>query len=189
MIVLRLLGLDQAVTVAVNGMAGRTAVADALMSALSHGGPYVLVAAVAVRWWWTSDAEKFHERYLAILCTASVAFGLFLNQLILLGVHRVRPYDAGVTHLMIERSGDYSFPSDHATVGFAIAFALLGVGAKRGWGFMAVAALVSLSRVYVGTHYVSDILGGLLSGLSAAIICSRLIAPHSKLVRILVRIL
>ncbi len=184
-----LLQLDRAATAAVNAMAGSNAVVDASMSALSHWGPYVLVAAVTVRWWWTSEAQKRHERYLAIVCAASVAFGLFLNQLVLLGIHRVRPYDAGITRLMIERSGDYSFPSDHATVGFAIAFALLGLGAKRGWGFMAVAALVSVSRVYVGTHYVSDILGGALSGLSAAVICTRLLDPRSRLVRMLARIL
>jgi len=41
-------------------------------------------------------------------------------------VDRVRPYDAGVTRLLIERSQDPSFPSDHATIVFAVAFARAG---------------------------------------------------------------
>jgi undecaprenyl-diphosphatase len=48
----------------------------------------------------------------------SFLLGLAINQLILLFIHRVRPYDAGVTNLLIARSGDFSFPSDHATASF-----------------------------------------------------------------------
>jgi len=49
--------------------------------------------------------------------TASFSFllGLALNQLILLFVHRIRPYDGGVTNFLIDRSADFSFPSHHAT--------------------------------------------------------------------------
>jgi len=89
----------------------------------------------------------------------------------LLFIHRVRPYDSGVTNLMIARSGDFSFPSDHATATFAIAAALLlhGMG-RRGLGFLIAALLVTFSRVYVGTHYASDVLGGALTGIVAAVV-------------------
>ena len=39
--------------------------------------------------------------------------GLALNQVILVFVHRARPYDDGVTNLLIARSADFSFPSFH----------------------------------------------------------------------------
>jgi undecaprenyl-diphosphatase len=103
-----------------------------------------------------------------------------MNQGILLLVHRIRPYDAGVTHLLIARSADPSFPSDHATLAFAVVFALLGAGARRAWGFLVAAVVLACSRVYVGTHYASDILGGALTGLIAAIICLALVKQDSR---------
>src|SRR3546814_11007049 len=78
-----------------------------------------------------------------------------LNQLILLLVNRVRPYDVGVSHLLIGPSADPSFPSDHATATIAIAAAFF---VHRAWrpaaGYFAAALLIMLSRVYIGTHYV-----------------------------------
>jgi undecaprenyl-diphosphatase len=81
----------------------------------------------------------------------------------------MRPYDSGITHLLIGPSSDYSFPSDHATATFAIAGAFLLHG-KRGCGiaFLIAALLVAFSRVYVGTHYASDVFGGAVTGIIAA---------------------
>ena len=74
------------------------------------------------------------------------------------------------SHLLIERSADYSFPSDHATAAFAIAAAfLLHAMPRRGTAYLAMAGLVMVSRVFVGTHYAGDVLGGALTGLLAAL--------------------
>jgi undecaprenyl-diphosphatase len=100
-----------------------------------------------------------------------VPSGLGYNQLVLLFVQRVRPYNAQITHLIIDRSADFSFPSDHATASFAIAAAFLLQGLpKRGFVFLAAAVLLAVSRVYIGTHYVGDLLGGALTGTVAAFV-------------------
>ena len=66
----------------------------------------------------------------------------------------------GITHLLIGPSGDFSFPSDHATATFAIAAAFLFHGMRRrGLGILSAALLMSIAPVYVGTHYASDVLG------------------------------
>jgi undecaprenyl-diphosphatase len=85
---------------------------------------------------------------------------------------RPRPYIAhpGDAHLFIGRSGDPSFPSDHATAAFAIAVALLLRHRKAGLLALAMAVVVSLSRVAVGTHYPSDVLGGAAVGTLAALL-------------------
>jgi undecaprenyl-diphosphatase len=90
--------------------------------------------------------------------------GLALNQAILLFVQRVRPYDEGITRLLIPPSSDPSFPSDHATAAFAIAAVFLLHRFRGGAALLLAAVVISVSRIYIGTHYVSDVVGGALTG-------------------------
>ena len=63
-----------------------------------------------------------------------------------------------------------SFPSGHATTAFAAAVALgLLVPAARWWA-LALAALISWSRVELGVHYWSDVVGGALIGTLVAVL-------------------
>jgi undecaprenyl-diphosphatase len=161
--------VDAAVTRAINGLAERGAVVDFLMIWISAIGVPLLVLAVAGQWW--RGADRSRTRHVLVAAGLSFLLGLGLNQLILLFAHRIRPYDGGITRLLIARSADFSFPSDHATAAFAIAAAFLLHGMRRaGLGFLGAAALVSFSRVYLGTHYAGDILGGALTGIVAAVI-------------------
>jgi undecaprenyl-diphosphatase len=163
-----LYAFDVALTHAVNGIAGMSAMLDVAMVWISAGGVPVLVLAVAGQWWRRADRRQVRH----VLVSSGFAFllGLALNQLILLLVQRVRPYDAGVTQLLIDRSADPSFPSDHATATAAIAamFLLCRMPYLRVW-FLLAAALVIVSRVYIGTHYVGDVLGGAVTGIVAAL--------------------
>jgi undecaprenyl-diphosphatase len=158
--------IDAAVTQWINAWAGKNSVLDSIMIWVSAVGVPVMVLAVAGQWWLQKD--KQHRRHVLLAAGFSFLLGLALNQLILLLVHRVRPYDGGVTHLLIAKSADFSFPSDHATATFAIAAAFLLHGMRRGFGFLVAALIVRFSRVYIGTHYVSDVLGGALTGMAAA---------------------
>ena len=157
--------IDAGLTNWINGLSGHERYADALMRWVSSVGVPVMVFAVACQWW--SQVNRRHTRHVLLAAGFSFMLGLVLNQLILLFVHRVRPYDAGVTSLLIAPSGDPSFPSDHATAAFAIAVALMAYRFRGAKVYLFAAALISFSRIYVGSHFVSDTIGGALTGMIA----------------------
>lgn len=58
----------------------------------------------------------------------------------------------------------YSFPSGHASVVVAVSFILAKSRKKYASVFYAVSFLTAFSRIYLGKHYPSDILAGVLIG-------------------------
>jgi undecaprenyl-diphosphatase len=162
-------GLDQSITRAINHLAGLNAVVDHAVLAITAFGVPLMVVAVALQWWPRTDRPRV--RHATVAAGLSFVIGLGFNQLVLLAVQRPRPYLDGLTHLIIAPSVDGSFPSDHATAAAAIAATFLLHGMKgRGLMYCAAALLICLSRVYVGTHYFSDVLAGALIGAGAAVV-------------------
>jgi undecaprenyl-diphosphatase len=95
-------------------------------------------------------------------------------------VNRLRPcFALNNVRLLIDQSRSFSFPSSHAANNAAMA-TLFSVQYKRYTIiFISIALLVSYSRIYVGVHYPSDVLGGIFIG----ILCSAMILLLEKVVR------
>ncbi|WP_336368020.1 phosphatase PAP2 family protein [Marinobacter sp. C2H3] len=162
--------LDQRFTLVINQLNGQIHLIDQLMILASTAGVPLMVFAVAAQWWGRRDARAVH-RHTLVASGFSFLLGLALNQAVLLFVQRMRPYDAGLTHLIVAPSTDFSFPSDHATAAFSVAAAFLLHGRRvQGLALLAVAALIAFSRVYIGIHYLSDVLGGAATGVIAALL-------------------
>jgi undecaprenyl-diphosphatase len=79
---------------------------------------------------------------------------------------RLRPC-ANLEHvrLLVPCPGGHSFPSSHATNNFAAAIVLSKYFPYYKWLYFSIAALIAFSRVYIGVHYPSDIIGGAFLGL------------------------
>ena len=124
------------------------------------GDPKVLIPAmiaVAIWLWWRG------HRHSAITLAAVTMIGRGINSLVKLDVARDRP-DLEA-HLMVEHTNSY--PSGHAagSMIFFLALALLLAhrGPWRRWAAAAailVSVLVGLSRVMLGVHWPSDVVGG-----------------------------
>jgi undecaprenyl-diphosphatase len=174
--------LDVAVTQWINAFAGHSGLLDQILVEVTTFGVPFMVLLVILQWWGRRPRE--HKRHACVAAGLSFLLGLAAAQIMLLFVHRMRPYDAGVSHLIIAPTVDWSFPSDHAIGSLSIVFAFALQGMRR-WTviFLALAALVCVSRVYVGMHYATDILGGAAVALGAAIVVNRLYRPNTKLDR------
>ncbi|MCR4672496.1 MAG: phosphatase PAP2 family protein [Lachnospiraceae bacterium] len=88
-------------------------------------------------------------------------------------VARIRPYDLyNALTILVEKQKDFSWPSGHTVNGFSCALIYLYMFPPYiGIPAVILAALISLSRLYVGVHYPTDIIGGFL----IALIVSRIV--------------
>ena len=70
----------------------------------------------------------------------------------------------------------------------AMAFALQKLP-RRALALFGVALLLCLSRIHVGTHYLTDVVGGAATGIAAAIVVRSLYRENTRLDRFVTAIL
>ncbi|MFJ2365385.1 undecaprenyl-diphosphatase [Pseudomonas sp. NPDC087697] len=109
------------------------------------------------------------QRSAAVTATLSIVFALGCNLLISSLWFHPRPFMVGLGQNFLEHAAESSFPSDHATVMFSLAFGLmLAALRKLGLLVLLLGALVGWARVYLGVHFPFDIAGSLLVSLASA---------------------
>jgi undecaprenyl-diphosphatase len=108
-----------------------------------------------------------HGRIAALLLIPTIALSDQLSSSVLkFLIERARPCsELANVHLLVGCGSGYSFPSSHAVNNFAGALVLSYFLPGWTWAFFSFAALVAFSRVYVGVHYPSDVIGGAIIGL------------------------
>ncbi len=105
---------------------------------------------------------------------AASGVALLVNQIIAKLWNRERPFAAHHSaHVWGSRSHDPSFPSDHASAAYAIAFTVFMFDRVAGSIFLAAATVIGIGRILVGAHYPADVLAGILVGLGAALLVVR----------------
>ena len=147
-----------------------------LITFLGDGGWFWIVLGVALLF----SKKTRKSGYTALL--ALIIGALITNLLLKNAVARVRPYDTveGLVPL-VKKLKDYSFPSGHTCASFACAFVYYKLYPDiKGKMAMALAVLIALSRLYVGVHYPTDVLGGAVVGILSAVLALKVAAYMEK---------
>lgn len=102
----------------------------------------------------------------------SLSFAMLMSTTLKYTIRRERPYHTHPDIVQRDTPGTYSFPSGHTTAAFATATALT-LSYKK-W-YVAVpaysyAGFVAYSRMRLGVHYPSDVLGGMVLGVGSGLL-------------------
>lgn len=122
-----------------------------ILSLLGDTWGMILVAGVAL---WLFGRERLYA--VVGIVVAGALTKLLLNRL----VHQTRPEGPGI--VVYEQLQTSSFPSGHVYEAVGPWGLLYALGCVPLWLAAAVAVGVSLGRMYLGTHYLGDVLGGIV---------------------------
>ena len=116
------------------------------------------------------------------VCAAALIVNLLITNLALKNIiQRIRPYDVmDSLKILVDAEHDFSFPSGHTAASFAAVWAMRRMLPKKCWiPAIVLAVLISLSRLYVGVHYPTDVIGGAIVGIIAAEISHRSLKKYA----------
>lgn len=158
--------MDRALYEAVDRFADRTSWAHGLMRFYAKDGIVLFAVLLLVGWWLGRTSNSPVAKVsAAVWAGAGALLALVINQPIGAAIDRARPYNAIPNmHLLVDKTTDFSFPSDHATIAGAAAAGLWLVNRRLGIIATVAAVAMAFARVYVGAHYPGDVLAGLVLG-------------------------
>lgn len=169
-------GFDQSITLAVHQLynwgGGFFTPFFEFISFFGKGGlPLIIISLLLTLF-------KPTRRYGTAMCLSLAVGALITNCCLKVLIARPRPYadESSIFYqlwLLVGQNleSDKSFPSGHTTAAFASMTAVFLVGDRRwSWTAYIFAVLMGIARIYLCVHFPSDVLGGIIAGLTGGFV-------------------
>ena len=159
----------------------RATALDDFLANVSYVTSFVSIGVMLVVLLWSfktrSKALRF-QSFQLMLAVVTVAIFTFCLKLL---ISRQRPF---ITYADVEKlseGGSHSFPSGHTAEAFALATAILCLFKNRALSIVAFswAIVIAYSRMALGVHYPSDVLGGAIVGCAVSFLMLKLSMPKN----------
>jgi len=154
---------------------------DASMLFITNRGYLLFVAVIAPLFFkdWRKGLIVF------VLCAAGFIVADHTSDVLKNLIARPRPCDElQNVRLLVPCLASFSFPSGHASTSFAMASIIAYFFRRGAIPAFIISVLVAYSRIYVGVHYPSDVLGGAYLGVVTG---GCIIAVHNRAAKYLTR--
>lgn len=154
----------------INSLSGHNAIVDRFMIAMSHTQTWVIVITVCLFMSLRIRSSQFLSLIFASLLAMSISdFVSFEIIKPLVGRERPCWFVEGTKTILGRCGGSYGFTSNHAANAFAVWAVFARYLKPLKWQsqvILSLATIVAISRVYLGVHFVGDIVGGAILGIS-----------------------
>jgi undecaprenyl-diphosphatase len=132
---------------------------------------YLIPISLLIGWLRGSEAT----RKLMLEAVVAGIVGLSISMLIGMLWQHPRPFAIGLGTNFLAHSPDSSFPSDHLTLQWSVAFSFLLHKRLRTLGLLysLLGLPMAWARIYLGVHYPFDMAGAAVVAAFSAIICQR----------------
>ena len=168
-----MLNLDNFIILFFNGFARSSAHFDFTLKFISENNVIKGGLLMLVYWWlWfrKSEQQEKHRQVILVAYGACFLAIVIARALVVVLPFRLRPMHAETLDFvrpvgmeLYDMSRWSSFPSDHAVLFFTLAIGLFYISRRIGWlAFFYVSFFVAFPRVYLGLHYPTDIVAGLI---------------------------
>lgn len=169
------MSFDAWVVVVLNSIIGYSRWIDLFWVFVTSYFGYLLIISMVAYWiLQKSENQNAYRNLLFIFCVMVLSSFIFTE-----GIHyfwhRLRPFLAlPDIHVPFAQAGSSSFPSGHTATYFALAFGMYHFNKGVGRWYLAGASLIALSRVVLGVHYPSDIIGGVVVAYCSLLITNKI---------------
>lgn len=145
----------------INDFTGRVRLLDIFMMFISQKLRYLFAFVLIIMWF----RDHYHKRVTSY-AGISAFISLLVSSMIKIFFYKPRPFLKKSVNLLapVPSKRNSTFPSKHTTLAFAVSTTILFYKRTLGMIMSISALLAGLSRIWMGQHYPSDIIGSIFIG-------------------------
>ncbi|MEH7443515.1 phosphatase PAP2 family protein [Bacillus sp. JJ1122] len=149
----------------INQLSGRNLIVDKLMILISKRIRYIYISLIVI----FLIKNRFKKR-ITFETAGSILSALFIHILFKLFNYKPRPFQKRRVGILIPSKMDSTFPSKHTLLAFAVSTTIFLYHRTLGIFMFSMSAITGFSRIWVGHHYPSDIIGSAFLGSFSSIV-------------------